>query len=95
MNWHIEHHMFAAVPCYNLRKLNRVIADDLPEKRSLAGAWKEMRHAWKEQQNNPEYQFDTPVPDRDSKDVDPVDSSASSLGDLGPDSMSKETNEIS
>lgn len=90
MNWHIEHHMFAAVPCYNLRKLNKVIADDLPGKRSLAGAWNEMRHVWKEQQNNPEYQFDTPVPDRDSGDVENQDSSASSLGDLGPDTMSKE-----
>jgi hypothetical protein len=22
MNWHIEHHMFAAVPCYNLKALH-------------------------------------------------------------------------
>jgi fatty acid desaturase len=87
--------MFAAVPCYNLRKLNSVIADDLPEKRSLAGAWKEMRQTWKEQQSNSEYQFDTPVPNRSADGEDPLDSSASSLGDLGPDSMSKETNEIS
>ena len=23
MNWHLEHHMYAGVPCYNLRKLSR------------------------------------------------------------------------
>ena len=28
MNWHLEHHMFAAVPCYNLKALHRE-----PEKR--------------------------------------------------------------
>jgi len=32
-----------AVPCYNLRKLNKVIAADLPERKSLLGAWREMR----------------------------------------------------
>lgn len=31
MNFHIEHHMYAAIPCYNLPKLHRAIKDDLPE----------------------------------------------------------------
>lgn len=62
MNWHIEHHMYAAVPCYNLRRLHRVLESDMPKTRSLVGAWKEMRATWKEQQTNPDYQFDTPVP---------------------------------
>ena len=31
MNWHMEHHMYAGVPCYNLRKLRRVIQADLPQ----------------------------------------------------------------
>jgi rubredoxin-NAD+ reductase len=30
MNWHIEHHMYAAVPCYNLKKLHREVRSDLP-----------------------------------------------------------------
>ena len=30
MNWHMEHHMYAGVPCYNLRKLSRAIAADCP-----------------------------------------------------------------
>jgi fatty acid desaturase len=62
MEMHIEHHMFAGVPCYNLKALSREIADDLPEPRSLVSAWREMRTAWKRQQSEPGYQFDTPLP---------------------------------
>ena len=42
MNWHLEHHMFAAVPYYNLPKLHQVITDDMPKPRTMLGAWKEM-----------------------------------------------------
>ena len=62
MEWHLEHHMYAGVPCYNLRKLYEEIADDLPEPRTLIGAWKEMRMVWKRQKKDPDYQFDTPLP---------------------------------
>ena len=62
MEWHIEHHMYAGVPCYNLKRLSREIADDLPERRSLIGAWREMRAAWLRQLREPGYQFDTPLP---------------------------------
>ncbi|MBZ0299063.1 MAG: fatty acid desaturase [Anaerolineae bacterium] len=30
MNYHIEHHMYAAVPCYNLGQLHTLIQHDLP-----------------------------------------------------------------
>lgn len=30
MNWHTEHHMYSAVPCYNLSKLHAAIRHDLP-----------------------------------------------------------------
>lgn len=30
MNYHIEHHMYPGVPCYNLPRLRRLIAFDLP-----------------------------------------------------------------
>jgi len=30
MNYHIEHHMYAGVPCYNLRKLHQQIRHELP-----------------------------------------------------------------
>ena len=64
MNWHTEHHMFAAVPCYNLKKLAKVIADDMPRPRTLVGAWREMRDTWRRQQEDPTYQHDTPLPRR-------------------------------
>jgi len=31
MNYHIEHHMYAAVPCYNLPKFHELIKANLPE----------------------------------------------------------------
>ncbi len=63
MNWHTEHHMFAAVPCYNLRKLSKAVASDMPEPRTLIGAWREMRQTWKRQQKDPGYQYETPLPE--------------------------------
>lgn len=62
MNWHIEHHMYVAVPCYNLKKLAAEIADDMPEPRSLLDAWREMRDAWHRQKTDPDFQYDTPLP---------------------------------
>lgn len=32
MEHHIEHHMFAAIPCYNLKTFSRFVADQLPPK---------------------------------------------------------------
>ena len=62
MNWHTEHHMYAGVPCYNLAKLYRVIQDDVPEPRTLLGAWREILAIWKRQQADPGYQYDAPLP---------------------------------
>lgn len=93
MNWHMEHHMYAGVPCYNLRKLSHTIVDDLPEPRNLIGAWKEMRETWKKQQTDPGYQYDTPVPTPNSlahnlKRGD--DELGSSIGDIAPGILSLE-----
>ena len=52
MNWHIEHHMFAGVPCYNLKKLHKIVALDMPKPRTLFGAWLEMRKTWLKQLQN-------------------------------------------
>ena len=62
MNWHLEHHMFAGVPCYNLEKLHRATAADMPKPRTLWGAWREMRETWHRQKTDPDYAFDTRVP---------------------------------
>ncbi len=88
MNWHTEHHMYAAVPCYNLKKLAREIADDMPAPRTLFGAWKEMRDTWKRQQIEPTYEFDTQVPPpKQGGASNPIDEFASSIGDLAPDGL--------
>ena len=88
MNWHIEHHMFAGVPCYNLKKLHSCVADDMPNPRTLIRAWKEMRAIWRKQQNDPGYQFDTPVPSYINKNFkDSENPLESSIGDLAPKSL--------
>jgi fatty acid desaturase len=86
MNWHTEHHMFAGIPCYNLKKLYHEIADQMPEPRTLVEAWKEMRDTWAKQQDDPDYYFDTPVPPvAESKRAHPRDEDLEgSIGDLAP-----------
>jgi fatty acid desaturase len=84
MNWHTEHHMFAAVPCYNLKDLYEAVAHDMPEPRTLLGAWKEMRQTWKKQQEDPQYQFRTPLPKHQEDGDERRDPLEASLGDLAP-----------
>ena len=85
MNWHTEHHMFAGVPCYNLKKLHNAVADNMPEPRSLANAWREMLDTWQRQQSDPEYFYDTPVPQQIRK-MPGAESAAEaqSIGELAP-----------
>ena len=88
MNWHIEHHMYAGVPCYNLKKLYRELANDMPTPRTLIGAWKEMRETWQRQQLDPYYQFDTPLPKTaGNQHQEPTDELEYSIGDLAPRGM--------
>lgn len=96
MQWHTEHHMYAAVPCYNLKKLANVISDDMPEPRTLVGAWKEMRAIWKTQRSDPSFQFDTPLPTTATPEIGVSDPNshesneklAGSIGDLAPTGLS-------
>jgi fatty acid desaturase len=63
MNYHIEHHMFAAVPCYNLEKLHATIASDLPHcPVGLRNTWREIIPIIKQQQADPLYQFVVELP---------------------------------
>jgi fatty acid desaturase len=85
MNWHTEHHMYAGVPCYNLKKLYREVAEDMPKPRTLLGAWREMRETWRRQKTDPSYQFDTPLPPTaKSVRTDTPDELESSIGELAP-----------
>ena len=88
MNWHLEHHMFASVPCYRLKALHRAVARDMPEPRTLIGAWREMRATWHRQQQEPDYQYDTPVPTA-SEVAAPQEPEAASIGDLAPDELAE------
>jgi fatty acid desaturase len=62
MNWHAEHHMYAGVPCYNLKKLAGEIAPDMPPLRTLWQAWAEMIQSAKRQRHDPNYQYRTALP---------------------------------
>jgi fatty acid desaturase len=63
MNYHTEHHMYAAVPCYNLGKLHRLVAADLPHCPSgLAEAWRGIGQILQRQKVDPGYQFVAELP---------------------------------
>ncbi len=58
MNYHVEHHMFPAVPYYNLPALHREIKAYLPPPRpSMLAAYRELFHALREQRRDPEWQL--------------------------------------
>ena len=42
MEWHTEHHTFAAIPCYNLKKFHRLTSEHWETPQSLGVAWREM-----------------------------------------------------
>ena len=63
MNYHIEHHMFAAVPCYRLGRLHRLIKHDLPPcPHGLVATWKEIIAIQEIQKSNPDYQHVAVLP---------------------------------
>jgi fatty acid desaturase len=63
MNYHTEHHMYAAVPCYNLGKLHELIKEDLPPcPRGIIATWREILAILAKQEIDPSYQYTAPVP---------------------------------
>jgi len=62
MNFHTEHHMYAAVPCYNLGKLHRLIHPDLPLCTGLWQAWQEIIMILKKQLEDPGFQYAAKLP---------------------------------
>ena len=63
MNFHIEHHMFAAVPCYRLGRLHRLIQHDLPPSpHGIVATWKEISAILALQEKDPAYQYVQMVP---------------------------------
>lgn len=63
MNYHIEHHMYAAVPCYHLRRLHKAIRHELPPSpRGLVETWVQITGILKRQKMEPGYQYEAPLP---------------------------------
>jgi fatty acid desaturase len=63
MNYHIEHHMYAAVPCYKLGRLHRLIKHDLPHcPNGIIEAWREIVAIQKIQETDPGYQHVAVLP---------------------------------
>ena len=64
----------------------------MPKPRSLREAWQEMRETWQRQQADPDYYFDTPLPEtaKSVREDTPADLEASleaSIGDLAPEGL--------
>ena len=58
MNYHTEHHMYAAVPCYKLGKLHHIIEDEMPYCTSgLIETWKQISKIMERQKKEPGYQY--------------------------------------
>ena len=58
MNYHIEHHMYAAVPFYNLPELHKLVKDDTPAPcQGVIGTWLQVIPILRRQQREPEYMF--------------------------------------
>ena len=64
MNYHLEHHMYAAVPYYNLPKLRREIAWDLPiATRGLIQTWRVVYRALDRQKHDKAYYIRPALPE--------------------------------
>jgi fatty acid desaturase len=67
MNYHTEHHMYAAVPCYRLARLHRLIKHDLPPcPHGIIATWREIAAIQAIQKTNPEYQHVAPLPKKEA-----------------------------
>jgi fatty acid desaturase len=67
MNYHTDHHIYAAVPCYRLGKLHRLIEADLPPSpRGLIAVWRQINTTLQRQKSEPGFHYVAPVPPRRS-----------------------------
>lgn len=64
MNYHVEHHMFPAVPYYNLPQLHSEIGDQLPEPMpGMLATYKEIIYAFREQAKDPAWELPRVIPE--------------------------------
>jgi len=63
MNYHTEHHMYAAVPCYKLGKLHRLIKAEMPAcPNGLLATWKQIMEIQGKQTLDPTYKYIPELP---------------------------------
>ena len=80
MNYHTEHHMYAAVPCYNLSKLHRIIKHDMPPcPRGLFHTWQGIIKILKRQKIEPGYQYTAELPGKPAVDSHLVHSGSTTV----------------
>jgi rubredoxin---NAD+ reductase len=71
MNYHTEHHMYPAVPCYNLGRLHDAIKHEMPRcPNGLIETWVQIADILIQQKYDPSYQYRPHLP------TDPRDSTA-------------------
>ena len=65
MEYHLEHHMFPMVPSYNLKKLHKLIKNQIPRPfPNLLSFYTEILPAVIKQANDPEYFYKTEIPSK-------------------------------
>jgi fatty acid desaturase len=63
MNYHIEHHMYAGVPCYKLERLHHAIKHELPPTpNGLVATWTVIIRILKRQKVEPSYEYVPELP---------------------------------
>lgn len=71
MQYHVEHHMFPAVPFYNLDRLHAAIAHDLPPvTHGLWATWRHIQSILQRQRREPGYVYVPPLPRNDGDRAD-------------------------
>ncbi len=71
MQYHVEHHMFPAVPFYNLPRLRAVLIHDLPPApHGLWATWQELLPILRRQREDPAYVYVPPLPANEGEHAD-------------------------
>jgi fatty acid desaturase len=66
MQYHVEHHMFPAVPFYNLPALRKSIEHDLPPATNgLLATWRQILPVLRKQGEDPKYFYMPEIPYHD------------------------------